>query len=129
MQRSFARALAPIISPLLIAGLVLGAPAAAVGSDSAGTTAIYVVVAEDGASSKAVRDAIAAAGGTVTARNAAIGTYTVTAPAEGFILDVSASKAVLGATSAQRAIGKIPSAKPEKAADPEVEQLVKGKPG
>ncbi len=129
MQRSFARALAPIITPLLVAGLVLGAPAAAVGSDSAGTTAIYVVVAEDGASSKAVRDAIAAAGGTVTARNAAIGTYTVTAPAEGFILDVSASKAVLGATSAQRAIGKIPSAKPEKAADPEVEQLVKGKPG
>ena len=123
MKRSFARALAPIITPLMVAGLLLGAPAAAVGSDSAET---YVVVAEAGASSADVRRAISDAGGTVTARNAAIGTWTVTAPATGFILDVSASPAVLGAVS-QRPIGRIPDGKP-KAGDPEVEKLVQGNP-
>jgi subtilisin family serine protease len=117
--------LAPIAAPLLLASLLLGAPISAAGSD---TSATYVVVAESGASTRDVRRAIADAGGTVIARNAAIGTYTVEAPAEGFILDVSASPAVLGAVS-QRPIGRLPDASPVKPADPEVEQLVKGKPG
>ena len=125
MKRSFARALAPIVAPLMVAGLLLGGPAVAVGSDSAET---YVVVAEAGASAADVRRAISDAGGTVTERNAAIGTWTVTAPADGFILDVSASPAVLGAVS-QRPIGRIPDAAPVKAADPEVEQVHEGDPG
>jgi subtilisin family serine protease len=119
------RALAPISTTMLIAGLLLGAPAAAMGAD----TAQYVVVAQSRASASDVRQAITAAGGTISSRNAAIGTYTVTAPADGFILEVSASQAVLGATYAQRAIGKLPDGTPIKGADPEVEQLLKGKAG
>ena len=45
-----------------------------------GATADYVVVAEQGASSSAVKAAVKAAGGKVTGRNAAIGTYTATGP-------------------------------------------------
>ncbi len=126
VNRSISRLLAPIAAPLLITALLLGAPIAVVASD---TSVEYVVVAEAGTSAADVRRAISAAGGTIIARNAAIGTYKVTAPADGFILDVSASKAVLGATYAQRAIGEIPDAKPVKAADPEVEQLIKTKAG
>ena len=124
MKRSPKRALAPISTTLLIAGSLLGAPATALG----GETAQYVVVAEAGASAADVKRAITGAGGTITASNNAIGTYTVTAAAEGFILDVSASRAVLGATYAQRAIGQLPDSGPLKGADPEVEQLVQGPP-
>jgi subtilisin family serine protease len=125
VKQSISRLLAPIAGSLLLASLLLGAPISAAGSD---TSAEYVVVAESGASDRDVRKAIAAAGGSVTARNAAIGTYTVSAPADGFILDVSASDHVLGAVS-QRPIGRIPDAAPVKATDPEVEQVHEGHPG
>ena len=74
----------------------------------------YVVLAETGSSSADVLRAIKEAGGTVTDTNAAIGTFTVVAPAEGFVEAVSASKAVFGATG-QRAIGRLPDAEPVKA--------------
>ena len=125
MKRSISRVAAPIATALLLAGLVLGAPISAAGAD---TSAEYVVAAEAGASAADVRRAITEAGGTIISRNAAIGTYRVTAPAEGFILSVSKSKAVLGATFAQRPIGEIPDARPAKG-DPEVERLIKGKIG
>ena len=125
MNRSISRVLAPVAAPLLLASLLLGAPLAVAGAD---TSAEYVVVAETGASAADVLRAISDAGGTVTDRNAAIGTWTVTASADGFILDVSASPAVLGAVS-QRPIGRIPDAAPVKALDPEVEQVHEGNPG
>ncbi len=88
----------------------------------------YVVLAEADASSADVRNAIKAAGGTVTDTNAAIGTFTVMAPAEGFVEAVSASKSVFGATG-QRAIGRLPDADPVKGRDPEVEAIHEGKAG
>ena len=94
----------------LTAILMLGIPAASVGAES---TADYVVVAEQGASSSAVKAAVKAAGGKVTSRNAAIDTYAATGPATGFILDVSASSAVDSAAHA-KPIGSIPGAKPVK---------------
>jgi subtilisin family serine protease len=72
--------------------------------------------------------AITAAGGTVTSRNIAIGSFSVVGPAGGFVEAVATSKAVFGAT-AQRAIGRIPDATPIKASDPEVESIHKGGAG
>jgi subtilisin family serine protease len=124
VPRSSKRAQVAIGAGVFIAGLLLGAPAA-IATDS---QAQYVVLAESGSSSADVRRAIAAAGGTVTDTNAAIGTYTVLAPADGFVEAVSASKAVFGATG-QRAIGRLPDANPVKSADPEVEAIHEGGPG
>jgi subtilisin family serine protease len=126
MSRSKARVVARFAGSVLVAGTLMGVPAAATGSDDAAATE-YVVLAESGASGSAVLAAIAAAGGTVTDRNAAIGTYTVVAPASGFIEMVSASSAVYGAAG-QRAIGKLPESVPV-AADPEVEAIHEGNPG
>ena len=123
-MRSPGRLLAPISAILLVAGLLLGAPVAALGAD----TAQYVVVAEAGASAAEVKRAITEAGGTITARNTAIGTYTVTAPAEGFILDVSASEADRQERSRERPIGKLPVGSDE-GGDPEVEKIHEGNPG
>ncbi len=125
MKKSIKRAQVTIIAGLLGAGVLLGAPAAATGADVAGGQREYVVLAETGAASADVLAAIAAAGGTVTARNTAIGTFTVLAPDKGFVEAVSKSKAVLGAAG-QRAIGRIPGAAPARVADPEVEQIHKG---
>jgi hypothetical protein len=58
----------------------------------------YVVVAERGAAAADVLRAIGAAGGTVTGRNTAIGTFTVLASSDAFIESVSASNVVFGAT-------------------------------
>lgn len=127
MSRSNARAAARLAGPLLIAGLLVGAPAAATGSDEH-ASAEYVVLAERGASASAVREAIIEAGGTITDRNAAIGTYSVTASASGFIEAVSASSAIYGAAG-QRAIGRLPDGEPVKVADPEVEAIHDGHPG
>ena len=110
MPRSTKRAQTMIAAGLFIAGLLLGAPVAAA-TDS---QTEYIVLAETEASSADVLKAIKAAGGTVTDTNAAIGTFTVMAPAEGFVEAVSASKSVFGA-SGQRAIGKLPGADPVKA--------------
>ncbi len=124
MTRSMKRAQASITTAALVAGLLLAAPAA-LGSEA---QTEYVVLAESGATTADVLQAISAAGGTVTSRNDAIGTFTVLAPADGFVSAVSASKAVFGATG-QRPIGRLPDAAPVKGADPEVEALHAGNPG
>jgi subtilisin family serine protease len=118
------RAHAATAALVLGATMMFGAPAVAIGGDESE----YVVVAERGASSADAVRAIRAAGGTITSRNDAIGTFSVLAPANGFIEAVSASNAVFGATS-QRVIGRIPDAAPVKVADPEVEALHEGGPG
>ena len=81
--------------------MMLGAPAAVIG----GEQSEYVVVAERGASPGDAVRAIRASGGTITSRNDAIGTFSVLAPAGGFIEAVAASNAVFGATR-QRVIGR-----------------------
>jgi lantibiotic leader peptide-processing serine protease len=124
VTRSMKRAQASITTAALVAGLLLAAPAA-LGSEAQTT---YVVLAESGAATADVLRAISAAGGTVTSRNDAIGSFTVQAPADGFVEAVSASKAVFGATG-QRPIGRLPDAGPVKGADPEVEALHAGNPG
>jgi lantibiotic leader peptide-processing serine protease len=118
------RAHAPVVAVVLGATMLLGAPGAVLG----GEQTQYVVVAARGAATADVARAIAAAGGTITSRNDAIGTVSVLAPADGFIEAVSASSAIYGATS-QRPIGRIPDAQPVKVSDPEVEALHEGSPG
>jgi subtilisin family serine protease len=122
------RARATIAVGALGAGVLLGAPAAAVGSGSSGGQAEYVVVAEAGAAAADVQRAIDAAGGTVTSRNAAIGTFTVLGPADGFVESVAASNVVFGAAG-ERPIGEIPDATPVKVSDPEVETIHSGAGG
>jgi subtilisin family serine protease len=107
---------------------MLSAPAAVVGAGASGERTEYVVLAEAGASSATVLQAIAAAGGTVTSRNTAIGSFTVSAPAGTFVEAVSASTAVFGAAS-NRPSGEIPDAAPVKGADPEVEAIHPGAAG
>jgi subtilisin family serine protease len=91
-------------------------------SAGAGESADYVVVAERGAAASAVKAAVAAAGGKVTGRNAAIGTYTASGPANGFILAVSASAAVDSAARA-KPIGSIPGAAPVKELVPDAQAI------
>ena len=112
---------------ILCTAILVGLPAGAVAADD-GSQVEYTVVAETGASASDVTQAIRLAGGTVTGRNAAIGTFRVTGPAAGFIEAVSASDAVYGAVGL-RPIGSIPDAAPVKLSDPEVEQIHEGNPG
>jgi subtilisin family serine protease len=128
VARFFKRAQATIAAASLIGGVLLGAPGAVLGSGADGEQSEYVVLAESGASASDVVQAIASAGGTITGRNAAIGTFTVLAPASGFIEAVSGSTAVFGATH-ERPVGRFPDAAPVKAADPEVESLHAGAAG
>jgi subtilisin family serine protease len=123
-MRSFKRAQGAVGAGLLLAGVLLGAPTAAA-TDSRSE---YVVLAETGAAATDVLRAITAAGGTVTSRNVAIGSYTVLGPTDGFVEAVSAAKAVFGATG-QRPIGRLPDAEPVKLSDPEVEALHEGGAG
>ncbi len=123
MTRSMKRAQASITTAALVAGLLLAAPTA-LGSEAQTT---YIVLAESGAASADVLRAISAAGGKVTSRNDAIGSFTVQAPADGFVEAVSASKAVFGATG-QRPIGRLPDAAPVRG-DPEVEKIHAGGAG
>ena len=74
------RAHAPGVAVVLGATMLLGAPSAALG----GEQTQYVVVAERGAATADVTRAITAAGGTITSRNNAIGTFSVLASTEGF---------------------------------------------
>jgi lantibiotic leader peptide-processing serine protease len=124
VPRSTKRVQTTIAAGLFIAGLLLGVPVAAA-TDS---QTEYIVLAETEAASADVLKAIKAAGGTVTDTNPAIGSFTVMAPAEGFVEAVSASKSVFGA-SGQRAIGKLPGADPVKVSDPEVEAIHEGGAG
>ncbi|HEX5823540.1 MAG TPA: S8 family serine peptidase [Candidatus Limnocylindrales bacterium] len=128
MTRSLQRAQASIAAASLIGGILLGVPAAALGSGGGDNQTEYVVLAESGASAADVLRAIASAGGTVTSRNAAIGTFEVRGPAAGFVEAVSASAAVFGATH-ERPVGQIPDAAPIKASDAEVEALHPGAAG
>jgi subtilisin family serine protease len=121
MTRSLKRAQATLVATTLTVGMLLGAPAATAQTEQAE----YVVLAEAGASSDAVRLAIDAAGGTVVSENAAIGSFTVLGPAAGFIEAVSTSNAVFGAAG-QRPIGALPDANPVKSSDPEVETIHAG---
>ncbi|HEX5013261.1 MAG TPA: S8 family serine peptidase [Candidatus Limnocylindrales bacterium] len=125
-MRMSRRAPAAIVAALLGATALLSVPVIAMGAGGAQTE--YTVVAEDGASAADVERAIRAAGGTLTGRNAAIGTYVATGPATGFIDAVSASSAVIGAVG-QRPIGLIPDAALAKPNDAEVEQIHEGTPG
>ncbi len=125
MTRSLKRAQASITTAALVAGLLIAAPGAALGS---GAKTTYVVLAESGAATADVVRAISSAGGTITGRNDAIGTFSVLAPADGFVEAVSASKAVFGAAG-ERPIGRLPDGAPVKVADPEVEAIHAGGPG
>jgi len=89
-------------------------------------TTVYTVLAEEGANGADAVAAIAAAGGKITATNDAVGTYTVTAPAAGFIQKVSASGAVLGAAHA-RPIGEAPKLLRKAPADVQQENLSVGR--
>src|SRR4051812_24378904 len=77
-------------------GLTTGAPASSTTAQAgqSGATETYVVLATEGASDTAVRQAVADAGGQVTAVNGAVGVYTVDAPADTFATAVAASPAV-----------------------------------
>ena len=124
-QRAHARRTRAGLAALLLgAALPFGTPAVALGDEQAE----YVVVAERGAASRDVVRAITAAGGTITGRNDAIGTFTVLAGSTGFVTTVSASSVVFGA-AAERVIGRIPDAKPVKNGDPEVEKIHAGNAG
>jgi len=68
----------------------------------------YTVVAADGVSASRAQAAIAAAGGTVTANNSAIGTYDVVSTRADFTRTVAAARALIGATSSDRAVGRAP---------------------
>ncbi len=100
-----------------LAATLVSMPTPAVGSPvTTGTTASsaattdYVVLRERGASRAAALAAIKAAGGRIVKENRALGTVTVTAPANGFIAAVSKSDAVVGAAR-NRIIGRSPQAK------------------
>jgi subtilisin family serine protease len=121
------RAPAAVVAALFGATVLLAVPVVAIGADD-GAQAEYTVVAETGASAADVERAIRAAGGTVTGRNAAFGTYQAMGPATGFIEAVSASSLVVGAVG-QRPIGRIPDAALAKPSDAEVEQIHEGNPG
>jgi subtilisin family serine protease len=100
--------LATVVAVLVVSVLVFGVPA--VGGAATASTH-YTVLIEQGASRDAALAAVAAAGGSVTAQNAAVGTLSVRAPAAGFVEQVSASSAIYGATHA-RPIGQLPDAAP-----------------
>jgi subtilisin family serine protease len=96
---------------------VVGATPPATAETAASTaTTVYTVLAEEGAKSADAVKAITAAGGTVTATNDAVGSYTVKAAGDDFIERVSASGAVLGAAHA-RPIGQAPKLKRATPAD------------
>jgi subtilisin family serine protease len=101
-------ALATLVAVLVISVLVFGAPA--VGGTATASTQ-YTVLIEQGASRAAALAAVSAAGGTVIAQNAEVGTLTVQAPAAGFVQQVSASTAIYGAAHT-RPIGRVPDAAP-----------------
>lgn len=101
----------------------VGAPAAerTAAQDTTTSAAQYVVLAERGVSDAAVRSAIAAAGGSVTSVNAAVGLYSVTARAAGFPARANATTAVRGVAT-NRIIGR--SVRPGRPAHEVVEKAL-----
>src|SRR5690349_13543695 len=98
---------AALVAFTLVTSLAaLGAPAAgAPAAPRLQPSSEYTVLIARGASRDAAVAAVAAAGGRVLRENAAIGMLTVRAPASGFVLRVSASRAVVGAAHV-RPIGR-----------------------
>ncbi|NUS73362.1 MAG: S8 family serine peptidase [Corynebacteriales bacterium] len=69
----------------------------------------FTVVAEKGASAESVKAAITQSGGTITSANEAAGVFQVQGPTSDFASKVTATDAIIGATS-ERAIGYAPQA-------------------
>ena len=80
---------------------------AATAASSSGSSGTYVVLADSPATMVAAEAAARAAGGTVTGRNQAIGTLTVTATGTGFAQAVRSANGVAG-VAADRSIGTSP---------------------
>ncbi|MBB5958125.1 subtilisin family serine protease [Saccharothrix tamanrassetensis] len=107
------RLLIPAAVVLLVSSVtVSGAPSGV----AVEPTTDYLVLVEQGASREAAVAAVRAADGVVTDENTGIGLLSVTGPATGFVLDVTASDAVAGATHA-RPIGRVPAVKTVPARD------------
>jgi hypothetical protein len=73
------------------------------------SAAQYVVVYDDDASLSAARAAVHDAGGTIVSENKAVGVATVRSSDPAFMRKADAERALYGATSADRAIGKAPT--------------------
>src|ERR671930_1849332 len=73
------------------------------------SAAQYVVVYDDDASLSAARAAVHDAGGTIVSENKAVGVATVRSRDPAFARKADAERALYGATSADRAIGKAPT--------------------
>jgi subtilisin family serine protease len=97
-----------------LAFLITGPGTTATAAPAAATTAAeYTVVAEDGVSADAAVRAITAAGGTVIARNEAVGMYQVTSRSVDFGARATAAPAIIG-VSERKAIGYAPKAEIKK---------------
>ncbi|GAB3902308.1 hypothetical protein GCM10029964_092530 [Kibdelosporangium lantanae] len=88
------RRLAATAAALVLVAAPTAAAQVAV-APAAGTTVEYNVLAADGQPIKSVAAAVAAAGGTVTAQDPAVGLLTATAPAAGFAERVTTSGALV----------------------------------
>ncbi|MEA2288368.1 MAG: lantibiotic leader peptide-processing serine protease [Solirubrobacteraceae bacterium] len=98
-----------VVSAALFAGLVaLGIAPGAVAKPG-GSSREYVVVYQDGASAKAARRAIRAAGGRIVRENRAVGVATVRSRDARFVRRARGQRALAGA-AANRVIGRRPGA-------------------
>ncbi len=98
---------------VLVTGVLsspVGAQADNATSTPSGKATDYTVLVEAGASQADAVQAVKAAGGKVLRSNDAVGLLAVRAPSKGFVLAVSESDAVVGASKVQT-IGHTPDAK------------------
>jgi subtilisin family serine protease len=105
------RAVLAAALPLFATLSAVAAPTATALPSLTGKTVEYSVLASDAASVDTAVAAARAAGGTVVARNAAVGLITVSAPEQGFTERVSRSSGVFVA-SRTRAVGHTPKSAP-----------------
>jgi subtilisin family serine protease len=106
-RTAFAAAVLPLFATLS----AVAAPTASALPNLTGKTVEYSVLASDAASVDAAVAAARAAGGTVVARNTAVGLITVSAPEQGFAERVGRARGV-SLTSRTRSIGHAPKAAP-----------------
>ncbi|WP_132119816.1 S8 family serine peptidase [Actinocrispum wychmicini] len=99
--------LAAAVGPLVATLTVVAAPTATALPNLSGRTVEYNVLASDATGLDAAMAAARAAGGTVTARNTAIGLITVSAPERGFTERVGRANGVFSAARS-RSIGQAP---------------------
>nr|WP_277628307.1 S8 family serine peptidase [Arsenicicoccus dermatophilus] len=98
----------------MLSGIAVSTPAGAATTPDQGPTRQVLVLAKDGAADKAVREAVATAGGTVTSATPAVGLYTVTTTRPDFTTAVRAS-AVVDTAAADRVVGRAPmSTRPDR---------------